>query len=162
MKQTWLVGVLTGVMLAGSAVAQAQQKPTARSAEAPTGEVALGTITIPRTVTADGKTLAAGRYTLRVTAQSASPTVPGQLPDLNRWVEFVQGGTVRGREVVSIVPADEVSMTMPGPDMPGRVGRGSSRVEMLKGGEYLRVWINRGGHNYLLHLPPAGGATKGR
>jgi hypothetical protein len=148
-------------MLAGSAVAQAQQKPTARS-EAPTGEVALGTITIPRTVTADGKTLAAGRYTLRVTAQSASPTVPGQLPDLNRWVEFVQGGTVKGREVVSIVPADEVSMTMPGPDMPGRVGRGSSRVEMLKGGEYLRVWINRGGHNYLLHLPPSGGTGKGR
>jgi hypothetical protein len=159
MKQTWLVGILTGVMLAGAA-AQAQQKPMTR-AEAPTGEVALGTITIPRTVTADGKPLPRGRYTLRVTAQSAQPTVPGQLPDLNRWVEFVQGGTVKGREVVSIVPADEVSMTMPGPDMPGRVGRGSSRVEMLKGGEYLRVWINRGGHNYLLHLPPSGGTGKG-
>jgi hypothetical protein len=28
---------------------------------------------------------------------------------------------------------------------------------MLKGDEYLRVWINRGGVNYLLHLPPAKG-----
>jgi hypothetical protein len=32
-------------------------------------------------------------------------------------------------------------------------------VEALKGGDYIRVWINRGGHNYLVHLPPAGGAT---
>ena len=45
---------------------------------------------------------------VRLTAQSAQPTVAGQLPDLNRWVEFVQGGQVKGREVVSIVPADEV------------------------------------------------------
>jgi hypothetical protein len=26
---------------------------------------------------------------------------------------------------------------------------------MLKGDEYLRVWINRGGVNYLIHMPPA-------
>lgn len=159
MKQTWLVGILTGVVLAGTAAAQAQQKPMTR-AEVPSGEMALGTITIPRTVMADGKTLARGRYSLRLTAQSAMPTVAGQLPDLNRWVEFVQGGSVKGREVVSIVPANEVSMTMPGPDMPGHVGRNGSRVEMLKGGEYLRVWINRGGHNYLLHLPPSGGTGR--
>jgi hypothetical protein len=74
-------------------------------------------------------------------------------------VEFVQGGQVRGRELASIVPAEEVKMTMPGPDMPGRVGRTGSRVEMLKGGEYLRVWIARGGTNYLVHLS-TGSATK--
>lgn len=152
MKQTWLVGILSGALLAGSAVALAQQKP----AEVPTGEVALGTVTIPRAVTADGKPLARGRYSLRLTAQSAQPTVPGQLPDLNRWVEFVQGGEVKGREVVSIVPAAEVSTTQPGPDMPGHVGRNGSRVEMLKGGEYLRIWIARGGNHYLVHLPPSG------
>ena len=126
-------------------------------AEVPTGEVALGTVTIPRAVTADGKPLARGRYTLRLTAQAAQPTVPGQLPDLNRWVEFLQGGQVKGREVVSIVPADEVDDTQPGPDMsPGTVRRTGTRVEMLKGGEYLRVWISRAGHHYLVHLPPAG------
>ena len=154
MKHTWLVGILTGVMLSGGVALQAQQKP---AAEVPTGEVVLGTITIPRAVTADGKPLARGRYTVRLTAQTAQPTVPGQIPDLNRWVEFVQNGQVRGREVVSIVPADEVDDTMQGPDMPGHVGRTGQRVEMLRGGEYLRVWIARQGVHYLLHLPPAAG-----
>ncbi len=156
MKHTWLVGILSGLLLAGSGAALAQQKPAARAEVVPTGDVALGTITIPRPVTADGKPLPRGRYTLRLTAQSAQPTVPGQKPDLNRWVEFVQGGQVKGREVVSIVPADEVATTQPGPDMPGHVGRNGSRVEMLKGGEYLRIWIARAGTHYLLHLPAAG------
>jgi hypothetical protein len=150
MKHTWLVGVLASTLAIGTL--SAQTKP---AAQVPTGETSLGSVSIPRTVTADGKPLPKGTYTLRLTAQSAQPTVPGQLPDLNRWVEFVQGGQVKGREVVSIVPADEVKDTMPGPDMPGHVGRNAARVEMLKGGEYLRVWINRGGHNYLIHLPPA-------
>jgi hypothetical protein len=35
------------------------------------------------------------------------------------------------------------------------MGRRGSRVEMLKGGEFLRVWIARDGNNYLIHLPPA-------
>jgi hypothetical protein len=112
---------------------------------------------------ADGKTLPSGRYSVRLTAQSAQPTVPGQLPEMNRWVEFVQGGNVRGREVVSIVPADEVDDTQQGPDLTtgrSRVARGSSRVEALKGGEYIRVWFNRGGHNYLVHLPPSGATAK--
>ena len=94
----------------GSAVG-AQPKPAA----VPTAETVLGTVTIPRGVTADGKPLARGQYTVRLTAQAAQPTVAGQLPDLNRWVEFVQGGQVKGREVVSIIPADEVQQTAAGP-----------------------------------------------
>jgi len=31
----------------------------------------------------------------------------------------------------------------------------ASKVEMLKGDDYVRVWINRGGTHYLIHLPPA-------
>ena len=150
MKHTWLVGILASALAIGPL--NAQTKP---AAEPPTGETNLGSVSIPRAVMADGKTLAKGTYTVRLTAQSAQPTVPGQLPDLNRWVEFVQGGQVKGREVVSIVPADEVKDTMPGPDMPGHVARNGRRVEMLKGGDYLRVWINQGGHNYLIHLQPA-------
>ena len=114
-------------------------------------------------MTADGKTLASGSYTVRLTAQSAQPTVPGQLPDLNRWVEFVRGGTVAGREVVSIIPADEVDDTQQGPDLEVKrrhVPTGGRKVEMLKGGDYLRVWINRGGFDYLVHLVPSGGATR--
>jgi hypothetical protein len=30
---------------------------------------------------------------------------------------------------------------------------------MLKGNEYLRVWINKGGNNYLIHMPPASGQS---
>lgn len=178
MTHTWLVGILAGVLIAGSAATQAQQKPAAptqepqkpatatqkpappmpgqQKASVPTGETVLGTVTIPRAVTADGKPLPQGRYTLRLTAQAAQPTVAGQVPDLNRWVEFVQGGQVRGREVVSIVPPDEVDDTQPGPDLnPGSAPRSTVKVEMLKGGEYLRVWIARQGTQYLIHLVPS-------
>jgi hypothetical protein len=152
MKQLWLVGILAGVLLAGSAATNAEQAASA----VPTGDLVLGTITLPKAVTADGKPLARGRYTVRLTAQAAQPTVPGQLPDLNRWVEFVQGGTVKGREVVSIVPADEVAQTVQGPDLDsGKAPRSSIRVQELKGGEYVRVWIARQGVQYLIHLPPS-------
>jgi hypothetical protein len=156
MKQTWLVGALASVLSVATAAAYTPvERQGASAAQVPAGETVLGTVSIPRAVMADGKPLPAGRYTVRLTAQTATSPAPGALPELERWVEFVQGGQVRGRELVSIVPAEEVKMTMPGPDMPGRVGRTGSRVEMLKGGEFLRVWIARGGHNYLLHLPPA-------
>ena len=170
MKHIWLVGIMASTLIAASVSAQermpqgttggARGGGMAAQTAVPSGETVLGTVTIPRAVMADGKALPKGRYTVRLTGQSAQPTVAGQLPDLNRWVEFVQGRTVKGREVVSIVPADEVKDTQPGPDMPGHVSRNSSRVEMLKGGDYLRVWINRGGNNYLVHLPPAGAASR--
>jgi hypothetical protein len=151
MKHAWLVGILAGVLLAGGAVG-AQPKPAA----VPVAETVLGTITLPRSVTADGKPLAKGRYTVRLTAQQAQPTVAGQLPDLNRWVEFVQGGQVKGREIVSIIPADEVQQTQPGPDLePGKAPRSATKVEALKGGDYMRVWFARQGVQYLIHLPVA-------
>jgi hypothetical protein len=28
-------------------------------------------------------------------------------------------------------------------------------VQMLRGNEYLRVWINRAGNHFLIHLPVA-------
>ena len=149
MKHTWLVGILASVMLVGSAAAQAQT-----SGEVPTGEVALGAVTLPRAVMADGKPLAKGRYTVRLTAQPAQPPAVGLSPPLERWVEFVQGGQVKGREVVSIVPAAEVKDLQPNPDGP-KMNTGGTRVEMLKGDDYLRVWIARGGVHYLLHLPPS-------
>ena len=144
MKVRWIVAFL----LAGfTGVAAAQQ------GQAPTTETALGSVRIPRAVKADGKDLKAGTYQVRLTAQDATPTVPGI--KMERWVEFVQGGKVAGREVVSIVPADEMKDLMPGPDAPAKAPRAGSRVEMLKGNDYLRVWISRGGVSYLIHMPPA-------
>jgi hypothetical protein len=63
-------------------------------------------------------------------------------------VEFLRGGTVAGREVASVVPNAEISAVANGP-VPGM---GSKRVELLKGGEYLRVWMARSGMHYLVHL----------
>ncbi len=143
MKVRWLVAFL---LAAFTGVAAAQQ------GQVPTTETALGSVRIPRAVKADGKDLKAGTYQVRLTSQDASPTVPGI--KMERWVEFVQGGKVAGREVVSIVPADEVKDLQPGPDAPPST-RTASKVEMLKGNDYLRVWISRAGVIYLIHMPPA-------
>lgn len=144
MKVRWLVAVL---LAASTGIAAAQQ------GQVPTTETALGSVRIPRSVKADGKDLKAGTYQVRLTAQDAAPPAAGI--KMERWVEFVQGGKVAGREVVSIVPADEMKDLMPGPDAPGKAPRAGSRVEMLKGNDYLRVWISRGGVSYLIHMPPA-------
>jgi hypothetical protein len=125
---------------------------SAQQGQVPAGETALGSVRLTRSVMADGKPLKAGTYQVRLTSQDASPAVPGI--KMERWVEFVQGGKVAGREVVSIVPAGEMKDLMPGPDTDKGPGSGA-RVEMLKGNDYLRVWIARNGVNYLIHMPPA-------
>jgi hypothetical protein len=149
MTRKWLAGTAMAALLSVGVAAQ-----TTPQGQVPTGQTALGSVSLPRAVMANGQTLAAGSYQVRLTAEAAQPTVPGI--QMERWVEFLRGGKVVGREVVSIVPQAEVKDLQPGPDSP-RAGAGSTRVEMLKGDEYLRVWINRGGVNYLLHLPPAKG-----
>ena len=114
------------------------------------GSTALGTVRLTRNVMADGKPLAAGTYTVQLTADEAKPPAAGQTASLERWVEFVQSGQVKGREVVTIVPDSDIAQVANGP----RPKAGAARVEMLKGNDYLRVWINRDGNNYLIHLPP--------
>ena len=99
-----LVAVLVGSLTAAVAAQQGQ---------APAGDTALGSVRLTHSVMADGKPLKAGTYQVRLTSQAASPTVPGQT--MERWVEFLQGGKVAGREVVSIVPQAELKDLMPGP-----------------------------------------------
>ncbi|CAN5857323.1 hypothetical protein BH24ACI5_BH24ACI5_19480 [soil metagenome] len=161
MRNQWVVvGILAGTLFAGDALAQHkapnQQPTTAATPEVPTGDVALGSVRITRSVTADGKPLPAGTYTVRVTAQEARPEAVGTTEALERWAEFVQGGQVRGREVVSIVPASEAKMVAK--DAPPRAG--GSKVQMLRGNEYMRVWFNKAGHHYLIHLPAGSAATR--
>jgi hypothetical protein len=124
--------------------------------QVPTTETALGSVRIPRAVMADGKPLPAGTYQVRLTAQEATPPAVGQTAPYERWVEFLKGSNVAGREVVSIVPQSEVSMVAE--DAPPRPG--GSKVQMLKGNDYLRVWINRGGTHYLIHLVAGGGTAE--
>jgi hypothetical protein len=126
---------------------------SAQQGQAPTNETALGSVRLTRSVMADGKPLKAGTYQVRLTSQDAQPMVPGI--KMERWVEFLQGGKVAGREVASIIPGDEVKDTQQGPDLPGKQPRAGTRVDVLKGGEFVRVWITRGGVQYLIHMPPA-------
>ena len=160
MKKQWvLAGILASALGVSDALAQHQtpnQQPnTATAPSVPAGDLALGSVKLPRAVTADGKALPAGTYTVKMTAQEAKPMAVGTTEPLERWVEFAQGGTVKGREVVSIVPQAEIKMVVK--DAPPATG--ASKVQVLRGNEYLRVWINKGGNHYLIHLPAAGGAN---
>jgi len=153
MKPGVLVAWLTGALVATGAFAvesTASVNAAPRlQADVPSGAIALGSVRIDRHVLADGKPLAAGTYEVRLTAEEAKPDAAGAAGALERWVEFVQDGQVKGREIVSIVPKDDIkAVAEKNPPAPG-----TSRVELLKGDEYLRIWINRGGVSYLIHLP---------
>ena len=167
MKRLVLVGALVGAVATGSAfqlTAAAQtEKPaqagaghrapkaqpaTEAAPAAPEGQMALGTVRIPKAVKADGKPLAAGTYQVRLTTENAGPDAKGQTAALERWAEFVKGGKVVGREVVTVIPQSDISKVQK--DAPP--ARGAAKVETLKGGDYLRVWINRNGNHYLMHF----------
>jgi len=175
MKRSVLVGALMGALSIGTAFAQTapaskpakaaraaadgheghsapkQQPETAPTPTVPTGDMALGVVSLAKGVKADGKALAAGTYQVRLTAQQATPDAKGETPSLERWVEFVQKGQVKGREVVTIVPQSEIALVQK--DTPPHAN--AAKVDMLKGGNYVRLWINKGGNHYLVHFPVA-------
>jgi hypothetical protein len=132
---------------AASHTAPKQQPGTTDEPTAP-GAMALGSVHIPAGVKANGEALPAGTYQVRLTADEAKPDAKGSTEKLERWVEFVKGGKSVGKEVVSIVPASEAKLVQK--DTPP--ASGGSKVETLKGGDYVRVWINKGGNYYLVHL----------
>lgn len=149
MKQVLGVGLMIVWCAVASGTPGAASQLTSPDVDVPAGEVALGTVSLPRTVLADGQTLGAGSYDVRLTATPATPETVGALAVLERWVEFVQGGEVQGREVVTIVPGSEIGDVAKS----AAPGAGSPRIELLRENEYLRVWINQGGTHYLIHLP---------
>ena len=162
MKRTVFVGALVGALAGSTAMAQtsgtgAQAGHTApkpqpmseASPTAPDGALTLGTVHIPKAVKADGKPLPSGTYQVRLTPDTASPSAKGQTSSLERWAEFLKGGKVVGREVVTIIPQADISKVQK--DAPPRAN--ASKVETLKGGDYMRLWINRGGNHYLMHFP---------
>ena len=140
MKRAFLMGVLAAVFgLTSSAAVTAQSTTTS-----------LGSVALKKGVMADGKPLAAGTYVVRLTSDEAKPAT-GQSAGAERWVEFVQKGQVKGREVVSIVPDSDIAQIAEGP----KPAKGGYRVDTLKGNDYVRVWINKQGTNYLIHFPVA-------
>ena len=126
--------------------------PLVISAQTTPANTALGSVTLNRRVTADGQPLAAGTYQVRLTTDEPKPAV-GQSPEAERYVEFVRAGKVVGREVATVVSdADVKSISSAKGPQPAR---GGLRVDLLKGNDYVRVWINRRGTNYIIHMPPA-------
>ena len=140
--RTMAQALVMGVVLMGTV---AVQTPThaASSAQA----ASLGTVKVPQAAMADGKSLAAGTYTLRVSTDPVTPVV-GQGPDAAKWVEFVQGGQVKGRELATVVaPADVKAVAKRTPPVAGK-----SLVQTLRGADYLRIWVSDAGSQYLIHL----------
>jgi hypothetical protein len=134
MKRLVYVGALVGLLAASSAFAQPANN--------------LGTVTIGKKVMADGKPLSPGTYQVRLTNDTPKPGV-GQAADAEKYVEFVKGGKVVAREVATVISAEDIGKVAKGK----KPARNGASTELLKGGDYFRVWINHGGTNYLINLP---------
>lgn len=134
MKRLVYVGALVGLLVASSAFAQPASS--------------LGTVTIGKKVMADGKPLSPGTYQVRLTNDAPKPGV-GQAADAEKYVEFVKAGKVVAREVATVISAEDIGKVAKGK----KPARNASSIELLKGGDYYRVWINHGGTNYLINLP---------
>ncbi len=151
MKQLVLVGILSAALVG---VGHAQTAPAAKkapSAQKASGNV-LGTITLPANVTANGEALKKGTYQVRLSSEEVKPAA-GASAEGEKWVEFVQGGQVKGKELASVYPnSDKPTLTE---DKQAPPAPGQARVQLLKEKHYYRVWLNKGGNSYLLHLPPA-------
>ena len=140
MKQALLVGALVAAL----------GLPAAVSAQ--TAGTSLGSVTLNKKVMANGQPLPPGTYQVRLTDDVPPQPAAGETPGAERYVEFVRGGKVVGREVATLVAQADVNQIAKGEKPPAP---GGSRVELLKGNVYLRVWLNRGGTHYFIHLPTA-------
>lgn len=144
LETTMMAGRSVGMALSGFVALVLVAQPAIVRAQAASN---LGTVRLTKAVMADGKALPAGTYTLRLSGDSVTP-VKGQGADRAKWVEFVQDGDVKGRELASVVPTAEAKDTIKGKPPAAN----TSRVDLLSGGGYLRVWSFRGGNHYLIHL----------
>jgi hypothetical protein len=108
----------------------------------------LGTVQLARNLMANGERIPPGTYQVRLSTDAATPAGRQQG---EAWVDFVRGGKVIGRELATVVSDAEIKTIVKGASLPA----GQTRVEMLKEGEYWRIWLHKGANHYLIHLPPA-------
>ena len=107
----------------------------------------LGTVRITQPVMAGGKMLQPGTYEIRDTGDHATP-LPGQSPEAQTYVEFVANGMVMARDIAEVMPGQAVPVGTSGTSA-------RPRVDLLKGGDFMRVSATHGGERYLIHLPVA-------
>jgi hypothetical protein len=128
----------------------AQTLPPFAVAKCDAEAITFGNVHLPQPVLANGQPLAAGTYQVRITTERPAPAI-GQSPTGECWVEFMKSGALAGREVASVVSAEDIGAVANGPEpKPNAV-----RVDLLKGGEYLRVWMNNAGTHYIVNLSVA-------
>jgi hypothetical protein len=147
MKRTPLHGVCAVLLVTWAVFAYSTLSVNSQSA---TDAATIGTVRLTQAVLADGKPLSAGTYQVRLTNDQPTAAV-GESPGAERWVEFVKDGKVAGREVATVISAADIGTIAEGPQPKAN----ASRVDMLKGGDYVRVWINKAGTNYLVNMPLA-------
>lgn len=131
------------VVLASLLVIAAQSAGLARS-----DANVLATVRITAAVLADGAPLLPGTYEIRLTDQRPAPA-PGQSPEARLWVEFIANGKVVAREAAEVLRDGDLP-AVGASSVPARSG---TRVEMLKGGEFLRISVKRDHERYLIYLP---------
>jgi len=121
------------------ATAGAAQSPAARSD-------VLAQVRIPTTVRANGQMLSSGTYDLRLGGKEEDRT---GVTDAQQPVEFVDGGAVVARDVAEILRDTD----LPAVGASAQPAASGVRVDLLKGGEFLRISVKRDGIRYLIHLP---------
>ena len=139
MRYVFSLLTLVGVLTAG-ATGQEKQKPD--------DSATLATVRITQSVMANGYSLAAGVYELRLTNEHPTP-LPGQSSEAERWVEFVANGSIVAREAAVVLRDGD----LPSEGASSVPARNGTRVELLKGGEFVRISVRRGAARYLVYLP---------
>lgn len=139
------LGLTVGLLSIGAAQAQTNDAGTV-----------LTRVTIPQDVLANGEPLAPGKYEVRLTDEWADRLDEGDAQG-RQWVELYTSGHLAGREAALVIPATEIDAISEWHPAPG-----ATRVDALKSGDFVRVWVNRGGTNYLIYFPTAATATTGQ
>ena len=135
---------LAGLFVAAFAVAALQTTPV----QAQKAGQTLGTVKIPKSAMANGQALA-GRDLQRATGGRF-----GRLPRSVRRRKACSGSS-SFRAARSKAVSSRRSWPAPKPRTCSRARARRRAVQWshtLKGNDYMRVWINHGGKNYLIHL----------
>jgi len=134
-----LLVLFVSVLSAGSVTAEV---------DPPGNGAVLTTVRINTPVLAGGAPLPAGRYEIRLTGQHPDPPT-GQPQDTEEFVEFVADGEIVARETAEIISDAD----LPAEGASPQTVHSGTRVEMLKGGEFLRISVKRDHERYLIYLP---------
>lgn len=116
---------------------------------------AIAKVRIPQSVLADGKSIAPGTYEMWITDERPA-TNSGTPSENQRWVEIAANGKVVAREIAEVFPFSERGVV----GTSGSSRPVDARVQLLKGGDFVRVSVTDAEARYLVHLPTGSDAVK--